>query len=241
MDEFTIEAQAMRLANRAYAYRVFHIAFGAEPSSDELRVLASPETVEAFRFLAETAREEGSGEGAQTLTAAADLLALLGAHAEDAAGVASLKASFTRLFLVPGASFVHPWESPYIGKEVMLFQESTLDVRHRYAAYGFAAAEFGRFPEDHVSMMLDFLAHLSSAAFEAFGDGNDEEAGRILADQRAFVAAHLDTWLPAFVEKLCEQDAEGTYARLACALRAFVELDKALMDAWAGACPSPAR
>ena len=73
--------------------------------------------------------------------------------------MASLKASFTRLFLVPGASFVHPWESPYIGKEVMLFQESTLDVRHRYAAYGFAAAEFGHFPEDHVSMMLDFLGN----------------------------------------------------------------------------------
>ena len=137
----------------------------------------------------------------------------------------SLKSDFTRLFLVPGGAYVHPWESPYIGKETMLFQESTLDVRHRYREHGFAAVEFGHFPEDHVSMMLDFLAHLSSRAFDAFGDGDDAQVAHVLSAQEDFMRAHLLNWLPDFRGKLHAADEAGTFARMADALQAFLEVD----------------
>lgn len=227
MEEQDIEETAMRLANRAYLHRLFHIAFGAEPSGEELGALGSPQSVEAARYLAE---REGSSE----LSAAAELLASLGGHAGDAARIEALRSDYNRLFVVPGDSYVHPWESPYIGKEAMLFQESTLDVRHRYREHGFAAAGLGRFPEDHISMMLDFLAHLSSDAFEAFGDGDDAEVARILASQRDFSAVHLLNWVDAFCGKLREKDSDGAFLCLAEALSAFLAIDERFMARMAG-------
>lgn len=250
MEEQMIEALGMRLANRAYLYRIFHIVFGAEPTSEELATIGSAKTVEAFRCFADAVRTQAGGVGvdggggaeasADELAKAAELLASLGEKADDGEYVDSLKSAFTRLFLVPGESYVYPWESPYIGKEVMLFQESTLDVRNRYAEYGFAAVEYGHFPEDHVSMMLDFLAHLSTRAFDAFESEEDDETRRILASQGDFIAAHLTDWLPSFCERLAEKDASGVYARLGCALKAFLAMDKrfvgeALEDGFASA------
>lgn len=40
MNENTIERIGMALADRAYAYRLFHVALGAEPNAEELDVLA---------------------------------------------------------------------------------------------------------------------------------------------------------------------------------------------------------
>lgn len=238
MDEHTIELLGMRLANRAYLQRIFHIVFGAEPSADELATLGSPETVAQLHVLAEAFREDDLGicmesvasSAAEVLADAEKLCASLGDKADDAAYVEALKSDFTRLFLVPDEAYVHPWESPYIGKEVMLFQESTLDVRHRYAEYGFKAVEFGHFPEDHVSMMMDFLAHLSTRAFDAFGDGRDDEVRRILLSQQDFAREHLLNWLPAFRDKVHENDAQGVYRRLADALVAFLMVDECFVE-----------
>ena len=224
MDEHVIEVTGMRLANRAYLYRMFHIAFGAEPSAEELRALGSAESVAAMRYLGQACREDDAA-AAEELAKTADALAALGAKADDEDFVASLKSDFTRLFLAPGDAYVHPWESPYIGKETMLFQESTLDVRHRFREHGFTAAEFGHFPEDHVSMMLDFLAHLSSRAYDAFGDGRDAEAVRVLLSQEDFVNAHLLNWLPDFRSKLHAADQVGTFALLSDSLQAFLQVD----------------
>lgn len=224
MEKQLIEAMGMRLANRAYLYRVFHIVFGAEPSKDELRLLGSPETIEAFRHLEEQDPEAFS-------PVAADLLVSLGDEADDDAFAASMKSDFMRLFVVPGETYVHPWESSYTGKEAMLFQESTLDVRHRYAEHGFVAVELGHFPEDHVSMMLDFLAYLSIEAFEAFGDEKDDRVRVIVSFQLDFVVAHLLNWMPDFCAKLNEHDHCGPYDQLARALHAFLSADARFMEA----------
>ncbi len=238
MDDQMVEEQGMRFANRAYLYRLFHIVFGAEPRGEVLSALASSEAADAFGHLASTteAAQVPIEVGGRTRIASdvladmAELLGSLDGKADDAAYIESLKSEFTRLFLVPGETYVYLWESPYIGKETMLFQESTLDVRSRYAEYGFAAVEFGHFPEDHLSMMLDFLAHLSDQAFDAFGDGRDEEVARILSSQRDFVATHLTDWLPAFQTSLDEKDPEGIYCRFGAALQAFLQTDALFMD-----------
>lgn len=235
MDEQMIEAMGMRLANRAYLYRLFHIAFGAEPSKEMLAALCSRESVEALRYFGSTdeaahMREDGTGRSlAEVLDSIADALAECAGKEEDPDYVESMKSAFTRLFLVPGSSYVYVWESPYIGKETMLFQESTLDVRRRYAEYGFTAVEFGHFPEDHLSMMLDFLAHLSSTAYDVFGDGGDEELFRILSSQQEFVSEHIVNWLPAFRERLDEKDVSGMYSDLAEALYTFLQVDSSFM------------
>ena len=271
MDEHLIEEIGMRLANRAYLYRIFHIVFGTEPSSEELSVLSAQETIEALKYLSAVEQKaplsfetELQKNGQETSVSAASapapsmpaskatapkpapdtlsdvtaLFASLGEKTDDADYIDTLKSNFTRLFLVPSKSYVYPWESPYVGREMLLFQESTLDVRNRYREHGFAAVEFGHFPEDHISMMLDFLAHLSTRLFDAFCDGKDEDVRWILSSQESFLAEHIMNWISLFQESLNEKDNLGFYSQSGEALRVFLEIDRlflkdALLADWA--------
>ncbi len=99
---------------------------------------------------------------------------------------------------MPGAYYVHPWESPYVGKESMVFQESTLDVRSFYHAAGFKLRAEKRFPDDHIAATMDYLGRSSQRAYEAFADGRDDEARRTLAAQGQFVDRHLLKWVDQF-------------------------------------------
>lgn len=217
MDEHMIELQGMRLANRAYLYRIFHIVFGAEPSKEELAVLTDKLTTDAFQLLTD-----------DSFVKIRRLLESL--NANDEQYLDTLLSEYTRLFQVPGESYVYPWESPYIHNDKMLFQESTLDVRKRYREYGFEAVEYGHFPEDHLSMMLDFLAHLSSRAFDSFSVGRDDDLERVLLSQQSFVADHLLNWLPSFCDELSQKDRLGFFIAFAEALHAFLQADMLFME-----------
>ncbi len=223
-DPQAIEAAARKLALRAYLYSFFHVAFGATPSPGEVEALCTPQAAEALSSYAEHADAQGDAAGAQAFRTCEARLGALGAEAAaDAEGAAeTLKSAYTRLFLVPGESYVHPWESPYIGKETMVFQPSTLDVRQRYRAFGFQAAEYKHFPEDHVAMMTHFMGLLAQRAFSAYLEGDDAEAARLLAAQRDFAAGHLGGWVAAFARKVGDADAGGFYAACANALVAFL-------------------
>ena len=77
-------------------------------------------------------------------------------------GIEALASDYAKLFQVPGASYVHPWESPYVGKESMVFQESTLDVRSFYHEAGFKLRAEKHFPDDHIAAMMDYLGRTSA-------------------------------------------------------------------------------
>ena len=189
MDENTIERIGMALADRAYAYRLFHVALGAEPNAEELGVLSSEQTRAVFGRLAKAdvanakrlaTWDEGlkiDSTCSDALARMVELCAVLGERqANDPAYADAMKVAFNKLFMVPGGSYVYPWESPYLGKDATLFKESTLDVRERYAKYGFEAEMKGHFPEDHIAMMMQFLACLADESYEAFADGDDARA-----------------------------------------------------------------
>ena len=131
---------------------------------------------------------------------------------------------------MPGEHYVHPWESPYTGKESVVFQESTLDVRSFYHAAGFKLRAEKRFPDDHIAAMMDYLGALSQRAYEAFADGRDDEAARTLATQRQFVDRHLLNWVDQFAAKVIEHDAQGCYGVLAGGMAAFAALDRVLSE-----------
>lgn len=141
MNENTIERIGMALADRAYAYRLFHVALGAEPNAEELDVLASEQTRAVFGRLAKAdvanakrlaTWDEGlkvDSTCSDALTRMVKLCAVLGERqANDPAYADAMKVAFNKLFMVPGGSYVYPWESPYLGKDATLFKESTLDA-----------------------------------------------------------------------------------------------------------------
>lgn len=200
------------------------------PDSGSAAICGAADTAEpaAAGSAAEAAEADPAATtpaAAETLTQTLELLVAFGGKLEDAEYIDSLKSVYTRLFLVPGVSYVYPWESPYVGTTAVIFTKSTLDVRNRYREHGFTALEYPHFPEDHVAMMLDFLAHLSNRAFDAFVDGDDAELMQVLAAQNQFISKHLTNWLGLFQEELDAQDRSGLYSLFTRALRVFLELD----------------
>ncbi|MCB8816455.1 molecular chaperone TorD family protein [Desulfosporosinus shakirovi] len=73
---------------------------------------------------------------------------------------------YTRLFIGPTKLPVPPWESVYVSKERLLFQESSLKVRQRqcYLNYNFLPAKYRSEADDHIALELDFMYNLSSLA-----------------------------------------------------------------------------
>lgn len=244
MDGSEVRKKGMRLANRLYLFQLFHVAFGAVPSSDVVAVLVGTEAQEAFAYLSRTddavktlLNEISSDAPAEH--AASEVLRFSMAFAAQRFGesdgydfVESLKSSYNRLFIVPGDSFACLWESLYQGKEEMLFQPSTIEVRKLYERFGYQAKDYLRFPEDHLSMMLDFLGNLAVRAFEAFSNSEDEKVAELLGASDSLTGEHILKWLPRLCEQLACKDGIGFYARYAEALRAFLETDRRLVSGW---------
>jgi putative dimethyl sulfoxide reductase chaperone len=102
---------------------------------------------------------------------------------------------FNFLFIGPNVLPAPPWESVYLGREHLLFEEQTLKVRESYKAYGLSFIRENNEPEDHILIELEFLAHLILMTL------NTEEKDirmKLLADQAAFLEAHFLRWAPKF-------------------------------------------
>lgn len=72
----------------------------------------------------------------------------------------------------------------------------------------------GHFPEDHIAMMMQFLACLADESYEAFADGDDARVRELLGAQQAFVLAHVGEWLEAFNEELYRKDESGVFFQI---------------------------
>ena len=219
----------MILAKRAYLYSLFHAVFGGEPALDSMERIYNDQTIDMLEALRGEVSSCGEaalaslrlGEAADAALACAEMIKRsMGEQLED-----ELKSDFVRLFVVPGASYVHLWESPYVGKEGMVFQESTLDVRSYYHAAGYKLQAEKHFPDDHIAAMMDYLGRMAQRAYEAYADGNDAAVAETLAVQRRFVESHVLTWVDDFAAKVAQLDGRGCYAALAYGMAAFARFD----------------
>ena len=231
---------AMALARRAYLYNLLHVVFGSAPSREGVAAMFG----EQGRDVLEAVRDELGRDGFQRVarhqvgssgrSAAACMdeacacVRKSAASAGDEAFIEALASDYARLFQVPGASYVHPWESPYVGKESMVFQESTLDVRSFYHEAGFKLRAEKHFPDDHIAAMMDYLGRTSQRAYEAYADGRDSEVRQTLAVQGRFLDKHLLTWVDAFASAVIQKDGRAFYAAFAGVLAAFARMDRAV-------------
>ena len=190
-------AIAMGLARRTYLYRLFHVVFGSRPTGEGVAKVLGGETPALLGSVGEALARDGFADLAgRTLGPSGRSLAACAedarAWAERAQGetadperaealAARLRASYDRLFQVPGEHYVHPWESPYTGKESVVFQESTLDVRSFYHAAGFKLLAEKRFPEHDAQGCYGVLAG-GMAAFAALDRVLSEQVEAELAE-----------------------------------------------------------
>lgn len=110
------------------------------------------------------------------------------------------------LFTGIGKPLAQPYESPYLSKEGLLFEEQTVAVREAYAAHGLRVPN-PRVPDDHIGYEFAFVAHLAGQVAE----GN----ATALPALYRFVSEHLGCFAGDVAEGLREHARTAIYRALA--------------------------
>ena len=217
MNQETKQVLSALLAGRTYVFSLLHTLFGAEPTKEMIDAAAGEAAVQAVSIFA-----QDDAQAPKLLLAALDLL--------KTADLGVLKSEYTRLFLGPEDYIAAPWESVYTSKERALFQESTLNVRLWFGRFGYVAGGYPNQPDDHICLMMDFLARTSQMAAEELAADNTKACAGILADQKAFETEHLLNWVHQYARdmQLCETNA--FYPQLSVAMAEFVAYDQQVID-----------
>lgn len=234
----------MDLARRAYLYDLLHAVLGGNCSPDFVAKLFGSQAREMFTCEAAVISDGDLSVDSKCALAmmdrslddcAREVLACYDEHgglSSDAVAALApeMEGDYAKLFQIPGDCYVHMWESPYVGTEQTLFQCSTLDVRAAYHAAGLKLQAEKQFPDDHIAAMLGYLSCMGSRAYEAYADGRDSECRKALQDSKAFLEAHVLTWVNAFAQKVIERDARGLYAAFAQGIVMVAHVDSVQLD-----------
>jgi TorA maturation chaperone TorD len=202
---------------RGFAYDFLRRAFWIEPSRDYLKVLTQEDFIEAFPFQGE---EENIAKGIQILK---DYLRSHKVLEEEEYG--SLHWDYTRLFIGPYELPASPWESAYLNKERLLFQEETLEVRKAYLKYSFLPVAYGHEADDHVGIELDFMYRLNELTLLNLEKTETEELQQLLMDQKSFLEDHLLKWIFSFSQAVIKNANTEFYQGLANLMQGYLTLD----------------
>ena len=207
------------LANRMYVYSLLYKALAREPDAELLELLTAESAGEAFALL-------GSGE--DTLARVPAFFAQVRGELNDAF-VSEARSEFTRLFIGPIRLVAPPWESMYVGKESMLFQESTLAVRRFYQSYGLQPEGYPRVADDSLALELAFMSKMAERACTAFGEDKREELRSALSGACEFLTEHMLVWIPKFLERMKDSPSDVLYPQLCLILSAFLSADRQVL------------
>ncbi len=140
--------------------------------------------------------------------------------AEDAD---ELAASYADVYLLNGCG-CSPYASPWLDKDGLVRQEPMLDVRAWFARHHLRVPDSALRADDHLSMLLLFLAHLIRSGDEKAGD---EKTGEVEAAE--FLSRYVTNWLPSFAKALVSRHGPPFYAALAVLTSAYTEALAALL------------
>ena len=200
------------LSARAYVFSVLHRLLGNEPTKELLDAVSSEESLAALALF------EGDSEAAGKLKAV--LASCRDLDAEAA------KMEYTRLFLGPDKLIAPPWESCYTSKERALFQESTLHVRSWYQQYSYVPAGYPTHPDDHISLMMHFLALTTERAKVCFDENLLCGYKSLLEGQKLFAKNHILNWMDAYCSDLDKSDTKLLYPQMVRAMADFMAYDQ---------------
>lgn len=137
---------------------------------------------------------------------------------------------YTRMFIGPSKIPCPIWESSYLNKEGLLFQEETLQVRRIYLRNQLMSLQSGHEPDDHLGLELDFMYQLSRLAVDLAKEGNIDSFHKTLADQKHFLNEHLLTWNNLFCENVNNHSETDFYKGMVKILNGFLNIDKLCLN-----------
>ena len=150
--------------------------------------------------------------------------------ADEAVVLGDLARHYAFLFLGVGSENVALCESAYRNEGGLLFQNAYFGILVKYREVGLGKREDFSEPEDHLSLELAYLAHLSRRTISSIETGNEEEAKKYCQYQKNFLKDHLLPWIPQFAKSLLEISPSKFYKALAYLLEGYIQIDFEFLD-----------
>ncbi|WP_342431205.1 molecular chaperone TorD family protein [Neobacillus sp. FSL H8-0543] len=210
---------------RKYAYDILRRFFIEEPSREYLKPFVQKNMIDLFPY------KENSEEIQAGIR---DIKAYLSTH--DVINIErhyqELHWDFTRMFIGPFEVSTPPWESSYVSRNGLLFQETTMNVRKIYEKYGINVKDFNIEPDDHIGFELDFIYHMNELCFKA-ADPTQEwglpELQQLLKEQKSFIESHLLLFVPEFSKRVINEANTEFFSGLAKILHQFLLIDSEVL------------
>lgn len=120
-----------------------------------------------------------------------------------------LMLDYAGLFIGPFELIAAPYGSVYLEKSRRLMGDTTIAIKHCYAAEGLNVET--KEPPDHIAVELEFMSFLSQKEVAAIEQKNQTESARLHTLQVNFFHSAM-RWLPAFCEKI-QGGAQTPYYR----------------------------
>ena len=201
------EEMARMAMERNGLYRLLAAVFREEMTAEVLSRLSAPEFqnvleqtgVETTAFISDEAKEK---------------------QIED------LALEFSRLFFGPG-NHVSAHESVHLGGDGgSLWGPQTVAVKKFIETAGYVYdSEYHGLP-DHISVELEFMAHLTDQEAEAWNDRDKARALNCLHVQQLFMDRHLGCWVNPFADAVAELGKMPMYVQMAALARDFVGAER---------------
>ena len=127
-----------------------------------------------------------------------------------------------------------PYETEYCHQTLTFYRAQQLaDIAGFYRAFGLEQSREEAERQDHISVELEFMAHLIEKQLFASACSEPplrEKAAVCWEAQKKFFEAHLVWWVPAFAELLRRESAGGLYAAIAQALACLIPCERAILQ-----------
>ncbi len=218
------EGMSIILANRIYLYTLLQRVFGDEPDLKMIEVVLSSHTKEALQLF-ETNQNEF--EEAYNLLEQIEN-EMLKRKKTDILDM--MRMEYTALLIGPNKLPAPPWESVYVTRENVLFQESTLKVRQFYLKYNLLPEKYPSEADDHLGMELDFMAKLAKYTYDAFVEKDLAKVKPLLLGQIKFLREHLLVWVGTFSKQIQQSKTIYFYPQMASLTWEILNIDLALLN-----------
>ncbi|AGA70705.1 putative component of anaerobic dehydrogenase [Desulfitobacterium dichloroeliminans LMG P-21439] len=205
------------LDTRIFLYDFLRRAFLQEPNPEFLSFLKEGGHFESFPFQED---HEEIAQGVNQLLAFMQEKDLTSSEVLD-----SLHGDYTRMFIGPDRLPAPLWESAYLHKERLLFQEQTLQVRRDYLKYHLLPKHFMQEADDHLGLELDFMYQLTVRSKGVMAEEKLDELEEIFSDQKDFLENHLLKWVPELTLRINESAKFSFYPGIAKILKGYLALD----------------
>lgn len=136
-----------------------------------------------------------------------------------------LKEEYYRLFIGPNKLIAPPYSSVYLGKEQVIFELETLQIRDCYRAWEVEVEKKGKEPDDHIGLELLFMEYLIKKYREFFKNQQKDLYWQCLMDQSYFLNQFILSWSEQFFKLIFEGTDEGYYKGLAFLAEGFLKED----------------